>query len=319
MRTITRSAVYLCLAALLASCASRPAAPLGSGIAKIGAINVPLHDPLWSPDGRQVLATHTTAIHTWTSEIYAIDVSSNKVRAIVQTDYGNLQARAWSPDGTRVAFSSDPGGEWPAAIWLVDVAGATPRQMLAPGYDAAWSPDGERIAVFSTSLDHDKETRVLSIIDLATGKTKQVYAVSAKYTTTMGLAWSPDGRRLAFSAAMQDTDQSPRFPHVDLYDLEISNSEITRITVDGVNASPRWSHTGSLLAYIRTSPGAIDWTLVIGSADGKCSRDLGTPADSVDWSLDGNRLVFSDDGTIYVMDLAIALGANFETPDSLCA
>ena len=77
-------------------------------------------------------------------------------------DYDDFEA-AWSPDGTRIAFTSnrtnEPDGNANSDIWTAEVARAgkafaPARVSDNPGADSApsWSPDGRRIA-FSTQLD----------------------------------------------------------------------------------------------------------------------------------------------------------------------
>ena len=59
-----------------------------------------------------------------------------------------------SPDGRRVAFTSDRSGEW--EIWVSDIDRTNPLQLtflkaIATGYPH-WSPDGERI-VFHSNVE----------------------------------------------------------------------------------------------------------------------------------------------------------------------
>ena len=57
-----------------------------------------------------------------------------------------IQAVAWSPEGTHILFSCDPG------VCVVDVDGNIVGQSsidLGRAAAASWSPDGSRIAVLS--------------------------------------------------------------------------------------------------------------------------------------------------------------------------
>jgi len=102
-----------------------------------------------------------------------------------------LQA-AWSPDGTRVAFTGSVAGN--SDIYLMDADGRHLARLTdTPGadQDAAWSPDGGTIAF--TSLR---------------GGTAQIWAMNAdgtglrQLTTGLGVnampAYSPDGRLIVF-------------------------------------------------------------------------------------------------------------------------
>ena len=68
-----------------------------------------------------------------------------------------------SPDGRRIAFVvtslSEERDEYLSNIWVVDVAGGTPRRFTAgPGRDTEprWSPDGTRLAFLSERAPAEK-------------------------------------------------------------------------------------------------------------------------------------------------------------------
>jgi Tol biopolymer transport system component len=67
------------------------------------------------------------------------------------------QDPAWSPDGTRIAFTSDRDG---AAndIWVMNANGTSPAQTLPNSSRPNWFPDGTRIA-FSSFRDGSVEIR----------------------------------------------------------------------------------------------------------------------------------------------------------------
>jgi Tol biopolymer transport system component len=102
---------------------------------------------------------------------------------------------AWSPDGHRIAFTSNRGGT--AEIYVMDANGTNVVQLTKGNQSAfsvlpAWSPDGGRIA-HSSNRDGDVEIYVMNpdgsdVVQLTTGG-----------GMTMP-AWSPDGRRIAFAS-----------------------------------------------------------------------------------------------------------------------
>jgi TolB protein len=62
---------------------------------------------------------------------------------------------AWSPDGTKIAFTRrrrDSGGlrlTGPDDIYVINADGSGLRQLANDAADPAWSPDGSRIAFSS--------------------------------------------------------------------------------------------------------------------------------------------------------------------------
>jgi Tol biopolymer transport system component len=116
------------------------------------------YDAVWSPDGRRIAFSRTepsldpgpnaqiwvmradgTGAHQVTGEAFAHDASQP----------------AWSPDGTRIAYTEggEPGGT--AGVAVVDVDGAAARQLTVCAFGSCerfptnpvWSPDGTTIAV----------------------------------------------------------------------------------------------------------------------------------------------------------------------------
>jgi eukaryotic-like serine/threonine-protein kinase len=100
-----------------------------------------------SPDGRHLGATITGA----NDEIWIGDVERDTFARLA---FGwNNSSPVWSPDGTRVAFSSDRAGAY--NLFLQPADGSAPPERVTSGANvqlsSSWSPDG-RILAF-TELD----------------------------------------------------------------------------------------------------------------------------------------------------------------------
>jgi hypothetical protein len=97
--------------------------------------------PVLSPDGRQLAFAAL-------GDLWLMPMGGAPKRI---TDDGFVDTdAAWSPDGTRLAFSSDRGGGMD--VWVRDLkTGADRRLTTLPGADmaATWSPDGKSIAFVS--------------------------------------------------------------------------------------------------------------------------------------------------------------------------
>jgi len=84
---------------------------------------------------------------------------------------------AWSPDGTRIAFSSARHEDWdivPASdIYVVDADGGEPVRLTSTDGSCdlpAWSPDGTRIAyAYAPGIFDDPHHSQIAVVDVATG------------------------------------------------------------------------------------------------------------------------------------------------------
>jgi Tol biopolymer transport system component len=108
----------------------------------------------------------------------------------------NLAPR-WSPDGTRLAFSSNRGGN--LNIWTINSDGSNLRQLSHYGgsaMNAVWSPDGTRVAFT------DLHARRVFIFDPARPWTAQTPQVLPPFEPAgfWAFDWSPDGKWLAGAA-----------------------------------------------------------------------------------------------------------------------
>ncbi len=104
-----------------------------------------------------------------------------------------------SPDGRSIAYvrmNFDIKTDRPrGAVWLVDVDGkhSRPLSSAAASTMPRWSPDGARIAYFGTGADGSTQLYVYWTSNGATA------AISNFTESPAGLAWSPDGKWLAFT------------------------------------------------------------------------------------------------------------------------
>ncbi|WP_249374751.1 amidohydrolase family protein [Streptomyces sp. I05A-00742] len=114
--------------------------------------------PVHSPDGRllAVCAYRGGGFHIWT-----LRPDGSGLRQLTDGPWDD-RGPSWSPDGTRIAFASERGGDpvtgSPYRVWTVDVrTGALTRVTGLPGqdgplqdgawedFDPVWSPDGKRL------------------------------------------------------------------------------------------------------------------------------------------------------------------------------
>jgi serine/threonine protein kinase/Tol biopolymer transport system component len=153
----------------------------------------------------------------------------------------------WSPDGTRVAYQSDRGGEH--AIYMQRVNGIGRPQRLAGAQNGAslipesWSPDG-RLILISQEKGSEFSLWTLSVQD---GTLRPLEVKSARM---IGATFSPDGRWIAYSVSAGNDRAlvSPdRGVFVQPFPLTGAIYQAPKVLID---FHPVWSPSGRELMYI---------------------------------------------------------------------
>ena len=125
-------------------------------------------DPSWSPDGKRIAFSSTRDGHFIgdvgiTSDIYVMDADGGNQQRLTENRKNDWDP-SWSPDGKRIAFSSDRKGDLQNfEIYVMDADGGNQRRLTENRvYDMSpsWSPDGKRIA-FSSERNGNREIYVI--------------------------------------------------------------------------------------------------------------------------------------------------------------
>jgi len=225
---------------------------------------------------------------------------------------------AWSADGQYIAFSrasSDGPG-----IYIVRVGHGAPRQLAETfafaNAEVAWSPDGRKIA-YAVDCEDDFSsgrcvsgptgTTALYTIERDGSDRRQLVALPAATTfepQIRGLAWSRDGRRIAYVA-------------------NDSNGGVPRLVAaernpDYTLGNPAWSPNGRWIAYgghcyLPRLGGDIDCSLVASSSRGTKRRVLlNSPGDTgvwpPAWTPDSRTLLYAREArpALFRIDFATA-------------
>jgi len=139
---------------------------------------------------------------------------------------------AWSPDGKRIAYTS--GGD----LWTMGAGGGARRRVVpstGDDVDPVWTRDGRHL-LFATDLDG---TYDIWIADLSTGVLLPVVRLPGDERNP---ALAPNGRTIAFSEAAGGD--------VDVYAAAFDGSSVRRLTRSGeFEGQPTWAPDGSAIAY----------------------------------------------------------------------
>lgn len=154
-------------------------------------------EPAFSPDGTVVAFYSRKRGGIWT-----IPTSGGTAKQL--TNFGSHPA--WSPNGSRIAFQSDPLFDLgfnvsnafpPSTIWTIALAGGEPRQITHPGNPSgghgapSWSPDGKRIAFDSSNTG-------IAAVWSVSPEGDDLKKLSGELRNAADVIYAPDGRSVYF-------------------------------------------------------------------------------------------------------------------------
>jgi dipeptidyl aminopeptidase/acylaminoacyl peptidase len=309
-----RSAVLLCAGAI-AVFAQTPTIDESLSMKSVAGAQI-------SPDGRYVAYTVQQA--NWDDNEFAtqiwVAVSATGERYQLTAGKKSSSGPLWAPDSRRLAFTSDRDGK--RQIYVISPAGGEAAQLTTEESgigSMAWSPDGRSIAFTSSgpeakewkdrkekygefdiigsdyAMNHLWRVAVPAEIPSDVKKLPKPEALTKGETFSVsGFSWSPDGKRIAFSATRdpdlgsQDTEQ--------LYSLDLADLHVRKLVEsNGPHNRPRWSPDGKQIAFVTANGDpfffyANRYIAVIPADGGKLkvlTQAFDEDANLIDWGPDG--------------------------------
>lgn len=221
----------------------------------------------------------------------------------------------WSPDGTRIAFTSLRDERYEIYIMPVpdglDPDSIDHWQLTSSDDDdwwPAWSPDSTQIA-FTSNRDGNDEIYVIAVSDgpEADGNAPRLLTDN-RGGQDVDPTWSPDGSRIAFVSDRDGNDE--------IYVMNADGTDQQRLTNNDVDDWwPAWSPDGTRIAFTSGRDGNDEIYVMAapnGSEAGGSDQRRLTNTDAKNWcpawSLDGSQIVFQSvpigqwNWNIYVMN-----------------
>lgn len=184
------------------------------------------------------------------SDLYSIPLAGGTETQLTSTTGASEGDPAVSPDGLRLAFTSD-ATLGVAKVWTAspDGTGATRATPASFGSDAgpeggpAWAPTGHRLALVGTGSGS------ADVFDFTLGGFPALLRGGS--TAEVDPAWSPDGTRLVYTSNVTGAG--------DLYMLRLSDGQVTRLTTGATAESyATWTSNGLIVYLAFLSSGATE-------------------------------------------------------------
>jgi TolB protein len=169
-------------------------------------------------------------------DIYKINLDGTIAARITNGPAGAMNVEpAVSPDGTKIAYSSDRSGR--PMIYVANIDGSNPvRKTFAGQFNSspAWSPDGKKIAFAGQEADHFD----IFVMNAADGsemiRLTKAPRPNGKMANNEDPSFSPDGRFVMYTSNRTGTNQ--------IFFSTVDGSEERRVTNDKANYyKARWS------------------------------------------------------------------------------
>ena len=230
-----------------------------AGGAKLDQVAINVSEGSWmdldvSPDGR-------TIAFALLGDIYTMPIAGGTPRRISEGMAWEVQPR-FSPDGRRIAFTSDRGGG--DNIWVMNADGSDKRQVTKEDfrllYQPSWSPDGQFIAAkkhFTTGRSLGTGEIWLYHVSGGAGQTIVKRASEQAQKELGEPAFSPDGERIYYT---RNVSPGPIFEYAqdsntELFAVEaitLATGEVsTVISAPGGAVRPTPSPDGKSIAFMR--------------------------------------------------------------------
>ncbi len=186
--------------------------------------------------------TSDTDPNQWSLSIY--DVEKSAFRHLMDA----VWLFRWSPDNRIAVYNWSNG-----SIYVLTSDGQIEREIKDVSLsnpELMWSPDNQRLALAAQQRDEIEVTDEIEIIEIKTNQRKSVAQGNDLYRWRMitSLAWSPDGKKIAFVSTYERKDGSGATGELFIVNVE---TDIETRLAGGVGPDePLWSPDGKRIAFL---------------------------------------------------------------------
>jgi dipeptidyl aminopeptidase/acylaminoacyl peptidase len=289
-----------------------------------------------SPDGTKVAYTVTETDFdqdAYVTQIWLADVAAGRTFQLTRGKK-SCSGIDWSPDGRWLAFVSSRADD-KTQIFVISPDGGEAVQLTKAetgvgGYD--WSPDGKTVAFAATDPEskEDKARKdaygdwevvreeyrythlyTLDVAEALLAPQAGRRRTSGKAFTVGGFSWSPDGTKIAFSAAVNPDLINSGTSDIYLLDLAANDAVKKIVGQPGPDSGPRWSPDGSMILF-SSSMGQTDYfarnsRLAVVPAAGGAVRSLTDAFDespyAAEWTAGGIFFLAAQKTAVHVFRL----------------
>jgi Tol biopolymer transport system component len=279
----------------------------GSGRRQLTREEYSVDKPSWAPDGERIAGTSFDGIFTMNA-----DGSGLRTVSTAGADEQDLDP-AWSPDGRQIVFTRTRSDLNTNDVWVMNTDGSGRRRIAKFAAQPAWSPDGKRIAfvngpVWSCDPDGCYDYGLTAVATVSPGGGRKHFLTPplerlggsfvaqpqrwalGEGATFFRVSWSPDGRRLVYSRRLEQ--RSP-----DLFRISPRGGRPERLRATAApEIGPLVSPDEKRIAFETHLPRHQLPTLELIHANGRRPRVLAHGGRDPDWSPDGSRLAWAQQG-----------------------
>ncbi|MBN1447947.1 MAG: S9 family peptidase [Bacteroidetes bacterium] len=279
----------------------------------------------WSRDSRMITFMANLDASNQT-QVYGIRLDGGEAFPLTDSPTG-VMGYTLRPDGAEIAYiateEADPKQKKLAAmgfnveiyeelnpdrnIYIHNIASGETRQVTrdVSAFDIAWSPDGKYVAAAiapENLVDHSYMFKRIHLLDLATGTLTKLVDNPGKLGD---MAWSPDGRRLAFISAVAVWDSKEGSVFVADVPVARAFTELRNYSdgFEGTVTDIAWKDNSTLLF---TAEEGVDITLREQVLDAPSSRML----------IEGGKVVLR--GVSHSKGTSVFAASTPEHPFELC-